>query len=584
MGQSAMFVAPEKRGISALAAASAALIAVAPAGVLAQVQPDAGRIQQELERGQMPGPAPRSPAAPVVEEPLRPALTAPAAVRFPVNSFRITRGTAFTEAELLPLLKDFIGKDLSLADLQRAADLITLYYRERGYFVARAYVPAQDIKDGIVEISVLEGKLDRISIKPTGETRLRDSVVEARLRAALAADGLIREADLERGLLLLNDIPGVDVRSVLSPGAVLGTSMVTAELSEGPLVSGSIDVDNYGNKFSGRYRLGGTLSLNDPSGYGDLLSLRATASSGTSYGRLVYQIPLGDSGLRLGGAYAETRYTLCCEFAPLRARGDAQTATLNLLYPFLRGRDFSLYGTAAYDTRRYFNSTIVGTTSDRKADVVTLGVNGDSRDFLGGGGLSAFGFAVSSGQLNLDGWDADRAADAATARTHGGYIKAAYSLTRLQRLGEATSLYAGLGGQLASKNLDSSEKFILGGPLGVRAYPVGEASGDEGLLLNLELRYDIDPALQLAAFVDHGEVRLHKTAWAGWQGANTRIGNRYGLSGYGIGLNWNQPGNFLVRAAVAHRIGDNPGRDANGNDSDNTKNRTQWWLQAVKYF
>jgi len=371
---------------------------------------------------------------------------------------------------------------------------------------------------------------------------------------------------------------------VLSPGAVLGTSVVTVEVSEGPLVSGNLDFDNYGSKFAGSYRLGATVILNDPSGYGDLLSVRTTASSGTSYGRLAYQIPFGDSGLRLGGAYAETRYELCCEFAPLQARGEAQTVTLNAQYPLLRGRNLSLYATAAFDARRYFNSTIAGTTSDKKANVVTLGLNGDNRDFMGGGGLSTFGLAVTSGQLNLDGLAADRASDDATARSHGSYTKTAYSLVRLQRLGEATSLYAGLSGQFASKNLDSSEKFILGGPFGVRGYPTGEAAGDEGLLLNLELRYDVQSSLQLAAFVDHGEVRLHRNEWTGWQGANTRIRNRYGLSGYGVGLNWIQPGNFLVRASVAQRIGDNPGRDANDNDSDNTKNRTRLWLQAVKYF
>jgi hemolysin activation/secretion protein len=106
----------------------------------------------------------------------------------------------------------------------------------------------------------------------------------------------------------------------------------------------------------------------------------------------------------------------------------------------------------------------------------------------------------------------------------------------------------------------------------VRAYPTGEATGDEGLLVNLELRYEFEPGLRVGAFVDHGEIRLHRNEWPGWQGANTRIRNRYGLSGYGVGVNWNQPGNFQVRASVAQRIGDNPGRDVNDNDSDGTKN------------
>jgi hemolysin activation/secretion protein len=217
----------------------------------AQAPPDAGRIQQEIERSRIPAPAPRAPAAPLVEEPVRPALAAPASARFLVKGFRITRATAFPEAELAALLAQFTGRELSLADLQRAADVLTRHYRDRGYFVARAYVPAQEIRDGIVEITVLEGRIDRISVRPTSDTRLAEGLVESTLRGALGADGLIREAELERGLLLLNDLPGVEARATLAPGRSLGVSDVTVELNEGPLVTGNVDFDTYGNKFSG---------------------------------------------------------------------------------------------------------------------------------------------------------------------------------------------------------------------------------------------------------------------------------------------------------------------------------------------
>ena len=571
-----------RKGTLAARVAGAALLAICSVAAMAQVRPDAGRILQELERGRAPGLMPSPPAAPLVEEPRRPALSAPASRLFLVKGFRITRSSAFSEEVLLPLLKDFIGRELSLADLERAAELITRYYREHGYFVARAYVPAQELRGGIVEITVLEGKLDRISLKFEREIRLKGQVVEKTLRAALAENGLIRMDDLERGLLLLNDLPGVDVHSVLLPGGTLGTSIVEVEVNEGPRFAGNLDFDNYGSKFTGPFRLSPALYLNDPSGFGDQLNLRATETAGTSYARLAYQIPVNFSGLKLGGAYAETRYKLCCEFASLQARGDARTSTLNAQYPLLRGRNANLYATAAYDSKHFSNETIAGTTSDKKTDSVVLGVNGERSNVLGEGALSSFGLSFSYGQLNLDGWAADRAADDASARSHGSYGKTAFSMARLQRLSGTTALYAGLSGQISSKNLDSSEKFILGGPLGVRGYPTGEASGDEGMLVNLELRYDVQPALQLSAFVDHGEIRLHKHEWPGWQGG-TGLSNRYGLSGLGVGLNWNRPGSFLIRASVAQPVGENPGRDANGNDSDNTRNRTRLWLQAVKF-
>lgn len=554
-----------------------------PDAALAQVRPDAGRIERDFERDRVPSAPPPKPAAPVFDEGQRPAMAAPDNVSFPVSGFRITRNTVFPEAELLALLKDFVGKELSLADLQRAADAITAHYRERGYFVARAYVPAQEIRDGIVEIMVLEGRLDGISLKPASELRLRPELVEQALREALPSGGVIRETDLERGLLLLNDLPGITVRSVISPGSTLGTSTITAEVSEGPLVTGSIDTDTHGNKYSGYYQLGATLNLNDPTGHGDFFTARIAATSGTSYGRLAYQIPLGDTGLRLAGIYSETRYELCCDFDALEAEGDAQTATLVLQYPFVRGRDGSLYGSLAYDARSYFDETIAGTTDDKKTRLFTLGINGDGRDFLYGGGLNNFWLAATSGRLDLDDWAPYKAADAASARSQGGYGKLSWSLSRLQSLGASTSLYAGLAGQFASKNLDSSEKFVLGGASGLRGYPSGEAAGDEGLLVNMELRHNFLDSLQLTGFVEHGEIRLHKNPWAGWQGANTRISNRYGLSDFGLALNWHQPGRLVVRASAARPMGSNPGRSLDGKDSDGRKSGTHFWLQMVKF-
>lgn len=554
-----------------------------PDAAWAQVRPDAGRIERDFERDRVPSAPQPKPAVPVFDEGQRPALAAPDNVSFPVSGFRITRNTVFPQEELQALLKNFVGRELSLADLQRASDVITAYYRERGYFVARAYVPAQDIRDGIVEIMVLEGKLDGVSLKPATELRLQPDKVERTLRAALSPEEVIREVDLERGLLLLNDLPGLTARSVISPGTTLGTSTITAEVSEGPLVTGSLDFDTHGNKYSGYYQGGATLNLNDPSGHGDFFTARFAATSGTFYGRLAYQIPLGHTGLRLAGVYSETRYELCCDFDALDAEGDAQTATLVLQYPFVRGRDFSLYGSLAYDARNYFDETIAGTTDDKKTRLVTLGLNGDSRDVVGGGGLNNFWLAAVSGRLDLGDWAPYKAADAASARSQGSYSKFSWSLSRLQSIGASTSLYAGLAGQFASKNLDSSEKFVLGGANGLRGYPTGEAVGDEGLLVNMELRHNFLDSLQLTGFVEHGEIRLHKNPWTGWQGANTRISNRYGLSDYGVAMNWHQPGLLVVRASAAQPMGSNPGRSLLGKDSDGRKSGTHFWLQMVKF-
>jgi hemolysin activation/secretion protein len=574
-----MRIAPYTRNVLAV---GSLLVFQAASDARAQLRPDAGIIQREQERLRPPGLVPTPRPAPLTEEPARPAPEVPATRTFPVKGFRITGNTVFSEAQILPLLEGFAGRDLSLQDLEKAADSISRFYRINDYFLARAYVPAQDLKDGIVEITVLEGRVEGLRLKLAEGTRLSERVVEQTLREALPSGVPLKLSELERGLLLLKDLPSVEARSVLLPGSALGTTIASVEVSEGPLIAGSLDFDNFGSKFSGALRIGASVLLNDPSGSGDQVSFRASLSSGTSHARLAYQVPVGATGLKLGAGYAETRYRLCCEFASLEATGQARSANFNAFYPLVRGRAFNLYGTAAIDSRHYFNSTIAGTTSDKTARLGTLGLNGDGNDALGGGGLNSFGVGVSAGRLDLDGWAPDRAADAATARTHGSYRKLTFAMARLQRLRGATSLYAGLSGQFASKNLDSSEKFLLGGPHGVRGYPTAEAAGDEGVLLNLEVRYDLLPTLQLAGFIDHGEVRLHAREWGGWQGGNNRITNRYGLASAGIGVNWGLPRDVVLRASVARPLGSNAGQDANGNNSDNQGNQWRLWLQAVK--
>lgn len=554
-----------------LAAVHLALLG-AWAAAPAQTPPiDSGRILNEIQRSRVPGLPPHEPTAPVIEEAPRPAMKAPAGERFRVNGFRIRRNTVYTEAQLVPLLKDFIGKELDIADLNRAADVVTRYYREHGYFVARAYIPAQEIQGGIVEIVVLEGHADKINVAPAGKVRLADGVVRNTLAAALDG-GAIRQDRVERGLLLLDDLPGIDARVALSPGESLGASTLTTQVSEGPLVTGDVDVDNGGNNFSGANRLGATVNLNDPSGRGDQATLRGTHSTGVDYARIAYQIPLGSTGLKVGAAYTDSRYRLCCEFAALDARGKASVATVSATYPFVRSPDFTLRGGLALDNRRFFDSTVVSVTSDRHADVGTASLALDSRDALFGGGLNNAAVAISSGQLHLSNWPSDLAA-AENAHSDGGYTKTAYTATRLQRLTERTSLYASLSGQFASKNLDSSEKFVLGGPQGVRAYPVGEAAGDEGAMLNLELRLALTDSLQLAGFLDEGSIRLHRNEWPAVQGGP--IPNRYSLAGAGLGLQWSRPGDLVVLASVATTLGSNPGRDANGNDADGTHRHTR---------
>jgi hemolysin activation/secretion protein len=538
----------------------------------AQLVPDAGSVLRDQQKPVLELPARSTPSI-KLDEPARPALK-PGVARFMLKSFRISGNSVYTQAELLAVVQDFHGREVGFVDLDQAAARISHYYRERGYMVARAYLPAQDIKDGVVEIAVIEGRFGKVELD--NKSRVRDSVARGYTDALPGMT--VYQPELERKLLLLNDLAGVgEARASLRPGANVGESDVVVELTPAPFATGSVEFDNHGNRFTGANRLTGTLNLLSPLGLGDALNALLTKGfNGLEYGRLSYQIPVGGDGFKLGGAYSHTEYRLGKNFAVLNSSGDADTWTLGVSYPFIRSGNFNLYGQAAYDWREFQDRTAsIATVIDKSTRAGALTLNGDARDVLMGGGITVFSMVYGDGRLNIE-TPAARAVDNASARTHGHFGKWNVNFLRLQSLGERISAYVSFAGQKASKNLDSSEKFSLGGANGVRAYPQGEASGDSGYLATAELRYTfslsaVPGVLQPFVFVDSGGVTINENPYI--LSTNSRH-----LSAGGFGLTWVKANDFQVKLTLATRLGNQPSL------SSDTDRHTRGWVQAIKYF
>lgn len=549
------------------------------------VTPDAGSLlREEIRRDQAP--APLMPPKPESADKKSVPDNGPKTM---ITAFRITGLTVVPETEAQAFLATFAGQPLSLDGLQLVAEKFEQWLRSRGLFTARAYVPPQDVKDGVVEIRVLEGRLEDIDIKRAPNTRLSEDKLRAMLTRALPPGAALEQDRLERGLLLMNDLPATSARAVLIPGKDLGGSRVLVEAGQGPVMTGNVELDNTGNRFTGDWRLSAALSINDAYGLGDLWSLRASSSQGSTFLRAGYTLPLGNDGWKAGIALIESDYHLCCDakVATLDANGDASAISGFVSYPLIRTRRANLLASANWASRSFVNRSLGTTISDKQSDTVTISVNGNRSDMLGLTGLGAYtAYSAQwvSGRINLDGLAADKAQDATTAQSHGGFDKWTGQLSHLMRISKNSALYAGLSAQWASKNLDTSEKFVLGGPQGVRAYPTGEASGDEGWLLNVEWRREIDRHWHIMAFVDHGEVQLHHDTWANWNTTSPTLDNRYALSGVGASVVWTSTAGSQVLATLASRLGKNPARDASGHDSDNRSPRPQLWVQASMVF
>lgn len=527
----------------------------------AQPVPDAGSVLRQV--APLPAPAPaRDGAAVPVAPGLAPAPAAGGAV-VRVERFRIRGATVFTEAQLRSLLRDAEGSELDLAGLEDAAMRISRHYRAHGYTVARAYLPPQEVRDGTVDIAVVEGRL--------GEVTVRGDAPALLPLAALHTGAVVTDAALERSLLLAADVPGIAVRSTLQPGASVGTSELVVDVEPGRRVAGTLEADNFGSRSTGRERVGGTVLLQNPAGWGDLVTLRALGSrGGLAYGRASWQAPVNRHGTQLGAALSSMRYELGEEFAVLDAHGRAHIATLFATHPLVRSRSGNLHAQLAWDAKRLEDRVdSTGAETHRRVHALTAGLSGDRSDGFGGGGAWLFSLAYTQGRLAIDSAMA-RAVDDLTAGTEGGYGKLAAGLVRQQALAGGTLLLS-YTGQWASGNLDSSEKLPLGGVTAVRAYPQGEAPSDRASLWSVEWRRDLAARWQGMLFLDAATGVANADPWPGADAG------RRTLRGAGVGLAWAGPGGRSARAFYARKLGSaaataEPDRDG------------RLWLQAAWTF
>jgi len=552
--------------------ATSLLACMFAAGVQAQTPPDAGALLRESR--QQPTPPPALPEVQV------PRLMRETGVKARVQVFEISGATRIDTASLQARLADLVGQELGFAQMQAAADRIAALYRERGLH-ATALLPEQTLADGVLRIVVVEGRLGKMKFEKTvpAERRVPLALAERMLQQGQTVGEIIDMQALERATLLANELPGLRVSVLLAAGSEPGETDIIVKIDVRPLLTGAVLLDNQDARATGAAKAGVALSLASPLGFGDELQLAATVNTGKRYVRAAFGVPLGATGLRAALNASTMHYRLVGDFKASGGEGSANTAGVSLVAPLLRSAQRNLALSAVYERKHLQNDSSVGPLSDKTDSSLTLALSGDSTDALGGGGALLGGVQLIAGRLDLSGNAADLAADAAGLRHDGSFSKITANLGRLQRLTDNGNLWLQLSGQYAGNNLDSGQKFSLGGASGVRAYPSLEGSGDNGWLATVEYRHRLGDTLQLAVFYDHGQVTRERNPLP-----SSPTPNRYTLKGAGVGVDWQISGGATLRAVIANRIGNNPAAGPNGRDSDGTKRRPQVWLSATLPF
>lgn len=488
-----------------------------------------------------------------------------------VKAFRFTGAGAVRQEELQAQVQSFIGPAKTFDDLQSAADAVSEYLQRRGYIVAQAYLPEQKVENGIVEIAVLEGRLGQVRVDIEGDVPVSRGMIEG-LLSPLTPGTILHRDVVERSLFLVSDLRGLNVRSIVQPGSTPGTSDLVLKITAARRVDGTIEFDNNTSRFTGDYRLGGSVNINSPFHRGDLFSFRGLVGipgggANLDFGRLSYLTPVGNYGTKIGVAYLRLNYHLGTQlFDRLDQSGKSEVASIFGLHPIIRTRNFNLFGQASFDLREFEDTQrAVGLSpSERKTKVGGLSVVGDSRDAYLRGGINNFSLGYTAGDLDLR-TPRDLAADQAVGTGHqvqGGYQRINFSASRLNTLVASTVAFVSYSYQYASKNLDASEKIGLGGPNAVRAYAVGEATADEAHLLNAEVRTTLpQPSFMPGnlvglAFFDWARGRLNKDPLPLETANNIRV-----LRGVGFGLTWSKQDDFLLRGTLAWRLSGAPQSD-----------------------
>lgn len=507
-----------------------------------------------------------------------------------VKNFKFEGEIKYVSLEILnDLVKDYVGKNLTFDEIQNAVKNINDYYKSKGYFLANFILPKQEVNNGIIIININEGKLDPKTPYKLNKKDLR--IPEERIKAYLddALQNNLKQESLERGLLNINDNPGVASSANLEPGSTPGTTTLLIEVIEGPLVDGSVTVDNYGSRYTGDIRETLSVDINNPSGYGDILNgtiIDGYDADFTSK-KISYEIPVGVSGLRVGTSYNELSYGLGKELTTNpKSTGTAESYNVIVKYPIYRSAAESLLFNANYDKKLLYNTSTGTVTADKELQNYNAGLTYQLIDQIFGGGFSQADVTVTRGNLDLSKVATSLTDDQAStgAKTNGDFTKTNLQLLRIQRGTEKLSFQFLGSAQLAQKNLDSSEKFSLGGPSGVRAYPGGEASGDEGYKYSLDAKYVLATATSVgdilgSVFFDYGRIRQYNDVGA----ISMTTPNTYSLSGWGVGLDLIAAGKFTVKGGWAHVLGGNRG-ESSGKDSDGRNDSSRYWLLANVQF
>ncbi|RZV14660.1 ShlB/FhaC/HecB family hemolysin secretion/activation protein [Aliarcobacter butzleri] len=421
-----------------------------------------------------------------------------------IKDFTFKNNIAVSSDELKQSLKTFANKELSYNQIQEVLAVVTKVYRDKGYFVTRAYLEKQDLikNDNVLNITIIEGKYSEIKLN--NNSLVNNDTLQSILDNIKSND-IINVEDIQRALLLINDRAGVKVTSSsLEAGKEAGSSNLIVDTIATPKVNGYVVADNYGSRFTGYNRIQALANINSLSSVGDKLTISGLVSNGADLknGKLAYELPLMSNGLKADFAYSRTNYNLVKEYKALDADGNSNIYEVGVSYPIVLKTDETLWTKIKYYHKGFNDYMSNSKYEDKTINSVVASLDYEKNYFLGNFPSRLISNVnLTTGHLSNTSNEDD-----------GNYNKIDAYLSNEIAFSEIISLNSTLSAQkvLGHKNLDGSEDLSLGGAYGVRLYPDSEQSAENGYILNLELLSKL-PSIssyshKIGLFYDIGDV------------------------------------------------------------------------------
>jgi hemolysin activation/secretion protein len=503
-----------------------------------------------------------------------------------VKAFKVTGITLIDQAQAQAAVSEYLGKELTFDQIQEAGRVVADLYGSMGR-VATSVIPEQDVVDATVEIRIIEAKAGSVLVLDVVEgsnARLSKEVAKSFISQGNVKGQILNLDNLNRSKVLLNELPGISADVALTKSKQDGSSDLLVTVAEGPLVTGRADLSNSGSASTGVAQNIWSLNLNNTIGFGDQLALDAALSQGSTFTTFKYWMPVGYDGWRVAPSVSALKYKTLQSFSDISSAGNANVVGLFSTYALQRGSGNTHSLNFSLENKQYQNFTNDTEASAYKIAKLTAGVSGALMQEK-----QNLSYAINAGLGNLSINNAAQLSTDASAsgpQTAGRYSKLSLYTSLVNQLPlKRTTLRTTFNGQVASKNLNSSEQIYLGGSDSVRAYPVAQGGGSQGFVASLEVTHTFTSGLQLGVFYDLGRIQQYKNNWSPVLQGSTKAGNIYALRSAGLSARYAWD-NFQVQAALAYRLGDNPLHSSTGAqlNSDNAYRSVQAWVKGSYSF